>query len=262
MFLTLSFMWPFDPSIFCNAWIICIRSKWNQKGLRQKCNYFVKLISDKNILSAPKESDIEHKFITQSHFQEFSWRNFHTTAVLQREIYKFGNTKCTCSLHGTLILEQWFWENVNAKPCIRRLSLGERKFDTFVHRYDLHLFYHPVHSIIMLSHQRWKQQRKLKIIFFWQFNGYFGWRPPTNSIYHRCRSNLLRFTSWFILPDLKLCELWWTRPKYDLILPWPTPARICRCEPKHFSMQVFSAKNEKCKYFACFPKHWNVLEDV
>ena len=34
--------------------------------------------------------------------------------------------------------------------------------------------------------------------------------------------------SWFILPDLKLCELWWTRPKYDLILPWPTPAAFAK----------------------------------
>ena len=160
MFLTLSFMWPFDPSIFCNAWIICIRSKWNQKGLRQKCNYFVKLISDKNILSAPKESDIGDKFITQSHFQEFSWRNFHTTAVLQREIYKFGNIKCTCSLHGTLILEQWFLENVNAKPCIRRL-FGEENL-TLLCTAMIYFFYHPVHSSIMLSHQHWKQQRKLK----------------------------------------------------------------------------------------------------
>ena len=189
------------------------------KGLRQKCNYFVKLISDKNILSAPKESDIEHKFITQSHFQEFSWRNFHTTAVLQREIYKFGNTKCTCSLHGTLILEQWFLENVNAKPCIRRLSLGERKFDTFVHRYDLHLFYHPVHSIIMLSHQRWKQQRKLKIIFFWQFNGYFG-RRPSNQL--NLPSLSIKFAPLYFL--IYLARLETVRTLMDPTQIWPNPA--------------------------------------
>ena len=57
---------------------------------KKKSKLLLNLFQIEKILSCQKESDIEGKFITQSYFQEFSWRNFHTSAVW----YNCYNVKC------------------------------------------------------------------------------------------------------------------------------------------------------------------------